>query len=119
VIDVRITDADCQSCGACCQTSHPAVRASVRLQHWASCTPADLNRMPRRVRLKLVPTRTLDGVQGCATPLRPDGTCGFLRGVVGAKVKCGIYDVRPALCRAFAAGSEFCRASRREIGLPA
>ena len=119
MIDVVITDADCQSCGACCQTSHRAPRDSERFRFWADCTPADVKRMPRRVRLKLVPTRGADGTRSMATPLGFDGRCGFLRGAIADQVKCSIYDVRPSLCRAFRAGSEFCRASRREIGLPA
>lgn len=100
MIDVEITDADCQSCGACCQTSRGAGRAGF----WAACSPSDVARMPRRVRLKLVASRSSDGARGKATPLRIDGTCGFLRGVVGDRVTCSIYDVRPTLCRAFAAG---------------
>ena len=90
----------------------------MRFRFWADCTPADVERMPRRIRLRLVPTRTIDGGRSMATPLRADGTCGFLRGTPGDRVRCGIYDVRPTLCRVFAAGSEFCLASRRELGLP-
>lgn len=108
-----ITDQHCQSCGACCQTV-----LGVSVGFWAACTASDVKQMPKRVRLKLVPTRT-GSQRGLATPQRKDGSCGFLRGTPGERVSCAIYDTRPMLCRKYEAGSEFCRSSRREIGLPA
>lgn len=111
-----MSEFDCQTCGACCQTSRPV---GARDLHWVNCTPADVKQMPRRHRLKLVPVRTSEGERMHATPLRPDGTCAFLRGTPGDRVSCGIYDSRPTLCRRYEAGSDYCRASRREIGLPA
>lgn len=119
-----ITDADCQSCGACCGTARTPASSAARaklglptIDTWVNCSDADVQRMPRRVRMKLLPVRLEDGKKMQATPLREDGTCVFLKGAIGDKVSCGIYDVRPTICRAFKAGSEFCLQARREIGL--
>lgn len=124
IVERRITDRDCQSCGACCGTARTPASSANRAKlglpttdTWVNCTDADVKRMPRRVRLKLLTVR-IDDKQMKATPLREDGTCVFLKGTIADKVSCGIYDVRPSVCRAFKAGSEFCLQSRREIGLP-
>lgn len=116
---------DCQSCGACCQTSRPLGSRVARQQFglpttdtWANCTTDDVKRMSRRVRLKLVSIVDSEGGRNQAIPLRDDGTCIFLRGNVAEHVKCSIYDERPTICRRFESGSEFCIAARRDMGLP-
>ena len=116
----ELTDADCQSCGACCQTPRPpkAFVAPGVVGTWANCTSADVARIPKRHRLKLLPVK-VDGEAMRATPLRADGSCGFLRGDVGKRVQCAIYEHRPSVCRLFPAGSEWCRLNRRDAGLDA
>lgn len=118
-----ITGEHCQPCGACCQTRPIAdsTRAALGLPvvgTWVNCTAEDVARMSKRSRSRLVPVKR-DGEEMLATPLRADGTCGFLNGKPGERVSCAIYDRRPTICRLYEPGSEYCRASRREIGLPA
>ena len=103
---------DCQSCGACCGS------VLVKLGHWVNCTDLDVMSMPKRHRLKLFAVKDEDGRKLKATPQGKDGYCTFLTGTPGDKVSCRIYKHRPTLCRVFKAGSENCRSSRAEIGLP-
>ncbi len=44
------------------------------------------------------------------------GRCKALEGEVGASVRCGIYDQRPAICREFPPGSDGCRFARKQMG---
>ena len=46
--------------------------------------------------------------------LHPDGRCLALRGRIGGRVRCTIYEHRPAACRKVEPGSERCMAHRRE-----
>jgi Fe-S-cluster containining protein len=100
---------DCQRCGACC------VGLDVLL------TDAEAERFESRLRL-LALTRL--HAHSSAPPLpfmKRDPTsdrCMALQGALG-QCACGIYDERPALCRAFAAGSADCQSARRQHGLPA
>lgn len=41
--------------------------------------------------------------------------CAALEGKLGVRVGCGVYAVRPLVCREFAAGSEDCLMVRREF----
>jgi Fe-S-cluster containining protein len=104
-----VPEFDCQTCGACCvaerdDPTYPYV------------SPADVRRSPPRfVRLHVInehiattPARQrvgpLRGTTAC--------TCAALRGSVGHRVSCSIYEHRPDVCRAFEPGSSACLAAR-------
>jgi hypothetical protein len=100
---------DCQRCGACC------IGLDVLL------TDAEVDRFESQPRL-LALTRL--HLRSGAPPLRfmkrdaASDRCVALQGALGA-CSCGIYEARPGLCRAFAAGSADCQSARRQRGLPA
>jgi Fe-S-cluster containining protein len=97
---------DCRTCGACCAPErNDAVYVGV--------TDVDLARLTRRWRDQHV-TR-----EGVLTKLDPIGrcVCVALRGAIGQKVSCSIYERRPDECRRLFAGSRACRDARRQAGL--
>lgn len=97
---------DCRTCGACCAPQrNDAVYVGV--------TAADIARMTRLWRERNVAREAI------LTKLDPVGrcVCVALRGTVGQRVSCTIYDRRPQECRSFTAGSKECIAARRQAGL--
>jgi Fe-S-cluster containining protein len=98
---------DCQSCGACCTNPDENRREGVR--EWVELDPRDVL-LRRRAAQRLVVYND-DGV----AHLRLDGQrCAALRGRVGARVSCSIYEIRPRACRRVEAGSDRCLQYRRE-----
>lgn len=99
-------DFDCRTCGACCSPQrNDAVYVGV--------TAADIARMTRPWRERNVAREAI------LTKLDPVGrcVCVALRGAVGQRVSCSIYERRPQECRSFTAGSKECVAARRQAGL--
>jgi uncharacterized protein len=103
----------CQACGACCATYR------VTLQH------DEIDEVPGgRVPAGLVEpfTGQLMCMRGTADAPR---RCSALRGRIGERVSCAIYEFRPAACREFAPlaavgrGDEACGEARRLHHLPA
>lgn len=102
----------CRSCGACCVA--PADDPT-----YVSVDRKDLARLPKSfVRLHVVKgaistsTREyksgpLDGADVC--------TCVALKGNVGSRVSCSVYDSRPEVCRVFTPGKPACLESRRQV----
>ena len=90
---------DCMSCGACCY-SNRVVLEPADVERFRSAGRAHFARMPyaRRSRGKLV------------LRLAPDRGCLHL----GAGNRCGIYAMRPEMCRVFPVGSECCLSARAE-----
>jgi Fe-S-cluster containining protein len=114
---IKITAADCQSCGACC------VGGDVG-EGWADCTEDDVLRLSPKVRDQLVPIRygmTFNPAIG-AIPMKRDATvgarCVFLRGTPGKRCACTIYDERPTICATFKPGGVGCRQMREKLELP-
>ncbi|MFU8893995.1 MAG: YkgJ family cysteine cluster protein, partial [Luteolibacter sp.] len=76
----------CQTCSACCD--HPEPWATIRL------SLDDMHRIPADLQ---TPTG-----EGAVQKLRKIGNrCIALIGTVGIDARCGIYDIRPAICREF------------------
>jgi uncharacterized protein len=90
---------DCVSCGACCY-SNRVVLDDADVQRFSSGGRPHFARMPyaRRSRGQLV------------LRLAPDRACLHL----GTDNRCGIYAIRPAMCREFPVGSECCLSARAE-----
>lgn len=102
----------CTSCGACCSTVY---------DDWtvADIQPQDAERLgPRRLKLYAVDTGR-DEPSWATQAVERDGriVCRALRGTVGRRVSCRVYDDRPDVCRAFPRGSKGCLSARREAGL--
>lgn len=90
----------CQSCGACCSYS----------SNWPRFTIEDDDA------LDLIPAQfvneKLSGMR-CA-----GDRCSALTGKVGEATACGIYAVRPEVCRTCMPGDPECAMARRRHGLP-
>ncbi|MBL8371091.1 MAG: YkgJ family cysteine cluster protein [Burkholderiaceae bacterium] len=92
---------DCQRCGACCA----AYRVSF---YWAEADDAPGGTVPAGLTLPLGPH--LRCMQGTETqPVR----CVALRGEVGQRVACSIYDQRPSPCCAVQPGDDQCLRARQ------
>ena len=90
----------CQPCGACCSYS----------SNWPRFTTED------EADLDLIPEKFVnDRLSG----MRCDGNrCSALTGKVGTHTACGIYAVRPEVCRTCLPGDPECAMARRRHGLP-
>ena len=91
----------CQSCGACCAYSANWPRFSTE-------TDDALGMIPERF------------VNDRMSGMRCDGDrCVALQGKIGAATACGIYALRPEVCRTCMPGDAECTMARRKFGLPA
>jgi Fe-S-cluster containining protein len=89
----------CQSCGACCAYS----------ANWPRFTLED------DAALALIPEAYVNARE---SGMRCDGDrCTALDGVVGARVACVVYAVRPEVCRSCMPGDPECTMARRRYGL--
>ncbi|MCR6733239.1 MAG: YkgJ family cysteine cluster protein [Afipia sp.] len=93
------TENPCQSCGACCSYS----------SNWPRFT------IEEDAALDLIPEAFVnDRLSG----MRCDGDrCAALTGKIGISTACGIYDVRPEVCRTCMPGDPECLMARRRFGL--
>ena len=90
---------DCQSCGACCSYSAEWPRFSTE-------DDAQLDRIPAK------------HVAANESGMRCDGVrCSALTGEVGKHTACGIYEIRPDVCRACMPGDDDCLMARRAHGM--
>ncbi len=92
-------DSPCQACGACCSYS----------SNWPRFTIED------DAALDLIPEKFVnDRLSG----MRCDGDrCSALSGKVGVATACGIYALRPEVCRTCMPGDAECDMARRRHGL--
>jgi Fe-S-cluster containining protein len=103
---VEADDFDCVRCGACCVATTRATEGYVDL------TARDLRLLPPAYRARaarMTPPRMPTRVRGAAT------TCAALRGTLGRRVACAIYDARPTGCRKLRPGSRACRILRELV----
>ncbi|WP_300160131.1 YkgJ family cysteine cluster protein [Bradyrhizobium sp.] len=90
----------CQKCGACCSYS----------SNWPRFTIEDDSA------LDLIPARL---VNERLSGMRCDGErCSALTGKIGVATSCGIYAVRPEVCRTCMPGDVECNMARKRHGLP-
>ena len=91
---------DCQSCGACCSYSCDWPRFSTE-------DDAQLDLIPEQF------------VSADLSGMRCDGVrCSALTGEIGKFTACGIYAVRPEVCRTCLPGDPECLMAREAAGLP-
>jgi Fe-S-cluster containining protein len=94
----------CDGCGACCKTFPIYVCAEDAVREpriAAEAVALDPNLAPVELAYGLF-------------PLPFQESCCFL----GSDNRCGIYETRPSVCRAFAAGDDQCQEARGRLGLP-
>ncbi|GLR87222.1 YkgJ family cysteine cluster protein [Bradyrhizobium iriomotense] len=90
----------CQACGACCAYSVNWPRFSIESDE----------------ELALIPQAFVNERQ---SGMRCDGDrCSALKGKIGDATACGIYAVRPEVCRTCMPGDAECAMARRKFGLP-
>lgn len=115
---MKITEADCRSCGACCVSAGSGT--DVLDYGYADLTDEDVAQMSPRVRSQLMEI-FLGGETRHATRAKqlPSGAyaCRYLRGTPGERCSCSIYATRPEICRRFRVGSPMCQDARRAAGL--
>lgn len=115
---------DCQACGACC--SHffdddlsdleiPGIRGKGLL-----IANNDVSKLPPQLvvidRFRLHNSKaTLQDTWLRGKRVNGRWQCRALKGTIGEKSLCSIYDVRPKLCREFEPGSEGCIAAREAV----
>lgn len=104
---------DCLSCGACCCNTD-ANRAED--YPWYVAIEGTRNKLLTKpdLRKKYV-VEDPDGVPHLR--LDPSGRCAALRGKLGGRVRCVVYNHRPSGCRLVLPGDPNCRRARRERGL--
>ena len=90
-------DFDCQTCGACCNYSADWPRFSLE-------TDEEIERIPE------------DYISADLGGMRCEGDrCSALSGTLGVHVGCGIYAVRPIVCRTCMPGDDECLMARQRL----
>jgi uncharacterized protein len=89
----------CQTCGGCCAYSANWPRFTIEADEALDLIPAEL-------------------VNDRLSGMRCDGDrCAALQGKVGSATACGIYAIRPEVCRTCMPGDAECAMARRRHGL--
>jgi Fe-S-cluster containining protein len=110
-----ITGDDCRGCGACCISDDDD-------DVYVDLTADDVRRFSPAFRRRAVVDKrasTEDPWMSLRTKHDESGNCVCvaLRGTIGSRVSCGIYERRPDGCRTFKPGSAACRQARRDAEL--
>lgn len=122
-----MAELDCQACGACCLVSDVLDEEEAEYAH---CSSYDMKYRIRPAGLTdLVNIRRPNAANAWGSSktewgfLRLKRLHGFgwgcvaLKGTPGKRVRCGIYEDRPTVCRRFKPGSASCLGAREELGL--
>lgn len=96
---VTVSDFHCERCAACCRDNEVVI-AEEDVDRFRTAGRPDLLRKTTRKQ----------GVRFLPLLRTKDRSCVHL----GSDLRCGIYELRPNMCREFPAGSEQCLASREE-----
>jgi uncharacterized protein len=103
---------DCTRCGACCVNTEQNRREGY-VDYVEIGLRDVLRRKPELMRRYAVQN------EGGQAHMRLDvhQRCAALRGAPGGRVRCDIYEVRPAACRKVEPGSRACLLAREEQGI--
>ena len=104
---------DCQTCGACCCNTDEN-RAEKYVDYVEVTARSALAK--HRALVKKLTVLNRKGERHMKLRGR-EQRCAALEGELGESVRCAIYELRPAGCRAVEPGSEECRRDRRERGI--
>ena len=104
---------ECQPCGACCR--NPLFNREHGLTEYVQVFPTDA-----LFKLKGLRTSHTFGNENNELHMRltEDGHCVALEGETGKHTACGVYELRPGVCRRVQPGDDKCIIARRERGLP-
>ena len=103
---------DCVTCGACCY--NPDENREIEYIDYIEIETSDpIMKKPELVRRLVV----LDDDLLPHMRLNHHQRCAALKGQLGVKVGCSIYQDRPSACRSFTAGSKRCKQYRKERGV--
>jgi uncharacterized protein len=102
---------DCTRCGACC--FNPPENVAEGYAEYVEVLASD--RLARRP--ELLRRYAVEAGGRIHLRLLADHRCSALDGALGRRVRCKIYDARPAPCRRVQAGSDLCQRYRRGLGL--
>ncbi|HET6584767.1 MAG TPA: YkgJ family cysteine cluster protein [Nannocystaceae bacterium] len=102
---------DCRTCGACCCNGAENRREGV--DEWVEVGGDET--IAKQHRGAALVVRNAGGVLHMR--LVDGGRCIALRGSIGRRVSCSIYDVRPRPCRRVQAGDASCLRARADAGL--
>lgn len=116
----KANEFNCETCGACCRAS--SFMDLVPLRPFADMTDTEAEEIetkhPGSVTLTSPSGWTFDPQRFVMSIKQGEyGRCVALRGKVGKKVSCAIYEDRPETCREFEPGSERCLEVRRKVGI--
>ena len=111
---------DCRTCGACCVSNWDT-------PGYVSIEDGDVDRLEAHFTLRTVQRLLHDENPGMEDPYslylatkedkQGNVVCVGLRGTVGRRVSCRLYEARPEVCRKFEPGSLSCKAARAQAGL--
>ena len=104
---------DCVTCGACCV--NPDENRAEGYVWYLEVRDTKLLDKPALAKKHVV--YDPDGVPHLR--LDPSGRCAALKGKIGERVRCTIYELRPKGCRMLEAGHPRCLQARRERGIDA
>ena len=90
---------DCQRCGACCRNGAENQREGV--DEWVEVGADEA--LARRQRGAALLVRNEEGTLHLR--MVDGGRCIALRGSIGRRVRCSIYEARPMVCREYDAGT--------------
>lgn len=95
-----MTSSPCNACGACCSTSPESPRFTIESE-------PEIRRIPQAF------------VNDESSGMRCDGArCAALRGEVGVRTSCAVYEDRPDVCRTCVPGDSACAIARSRFRLP-
>ena len=112
---------NCETCGACCVYFHKGEENDNNSSLWAVPINPSFDEVPHKFvqigRRMTICDSAEDADKGISYEttkfVRPNGLkCSALRGKVGDRVSCRIYDKRPPVCRNFESGSDRCIEAR-------
>jgi Fe-S-cluster containining protein len=106
---------DCRSCGACC--CNPAENRAEGFLEYVEVERG--SRLWRRLRILDRYTVANDRGERHLKLVGEEQRCAALEGALGRRVRCAVYDARPAGCRRVDPGDARCRKARAERGLTA
>jgi Fe-S-cluster containining protein len=104
---------DCRTCGACC--CNPDEN---RAEGFVEYVEVERGSRLRR-RLRILDRYTVANARGerHLKIVGPEQRCAALEGALGRRVRCAVYDDRPAGCRRVEPGDARCRKAREERGI--
>lgn len=97
----------CNECGMCCVTDLQFGRGG-----FVQVSDADQARMPDNRLRVVVESSPGQARLGTKAPFEGWTRCVALKGIVGSRTRCDMYEGRPMVCRTFERGSDACRKER-------